>query len=395
MKLSQEALANLSKHKYSGIDDSILAKLMLRRYWDFCIKLVPTWIAPNLITLTGTFVVIFSFLLVGHYSPEFEGSIPTWIYYFSAAALFFYQTMDNLDGRQARRTGTSSPLGQLFDHGCDSIVCTLQSLTATSIIGQGAGFLSLFQLFSTALLPFWMATWEEYHTGVLHLGPINGPDEGIVIICLLFVFTGYFGSSFWGTPLRFLVGDSIGRLLPTQLLDVKINVVMNLLMAVPITVTCVVNIRNVIRHVQAKGKSATPALMHILVWVIMTVCAFTWYYTSTSTYQQDSIWIKYPRTVQLSIGVLFGELVSRLILSHMCHLPYKVLQVSLYPIIISTLLSVANYCLNKPTYIPQEGAILFVFTTISFGIYSIFVKETIQQLCSHLKIKCLSIPTTN
>ncbi|MBP5977864.1 CDP-alcohol phosphatidyltransferase family protein, partial [Brasilonema sp. CT11] len=40
-----------------------------------------------------------------------------WIYLFSAACLFFYQTMDNLDGRQARRTGASSPLGQLFDHG--------------------------------------------------------------------------------------------------------------------------------------------------------------------------------------------------------------------------------------------------------------------------------------
>jgi len=28
--------------------------------------------------------------------------------------------MDAVDGKQARRTGTSSPLGQLFDHGCDA-----------------------------------------------------------------------------------------------------------------------------------------------------------------------------------------------------------------------------------------------------------------------------------
>jgi phosphatidylglycerophosphate synthase len=28
-----------------------------------------------------------------------------------------YQTLDAVDGKQARRTGTSSPLGQLFDHG--------------------------------------------------------------------------------------------------------------------------------------------------------------------------------------------------------------------------------------------------------------------------------------
>lgn len=30
------------------------------------------------------------------------------------------QTLDAIDGKQARRTNTSSPLGQLFDHGCDS-----------------------------------------------------------------------------------------------------------------------------------------------------------------------------------------------------------------------------------------------------------------------------------
>jgi phosphatidylserine synthase len=29
--------------------------------------------------------------------------------------------MDAIDGKQARRTGTSGPLGELFDHGCDAI----------------------------------------------------------------------------------------------------------------------------------------------------------------------------------------------------------------------------------------------------------------------------------
>ncbi len=29
--------------------------------------------------------------------------------------------MDAIDGKQARRTSSSSPLGELFDHGCDSV----------------------------------------------------------------------------------------------------------------------------------------------------------------------------------------------------------------------------------------------------------------------------------
>lgn len=31
--------------------------------------------------------------------------------------LFLYQTFDAIDGTQARRTGQSGPLGEMFDHG--------------------------------------------------------------------------------------------------------------------------------------------------------------------------------------------------------------------------------------------------------------------------------------
>jgi len=43
------------------------------------------------------------------------------MYFFTALGLFIYQSLDAIDGKQARRTKTSSPLGELFDHGCDSV----------------------------------------------------------------------------------------------------------------------------------------------------------------------------------------------------------------------------------------------------------------------------------
>lgn len=46
---------------------------------------------------------------------------PWWAYVQAALGLFIYQTLDATDGKQARRTGTSSPLGELFDHGCDAL----------------------------------------------------------------------------------------------------------------------------------------------------------------------------------------------------------------------------------------------------------------------------------
>lgn len=46
---------------------------------------------------------------------------PRWACFLCALGLFIYQSLDAIDGKQARRTGTSTPLGELFDHGCDSI----------------------------------------------------------------------------------------------------------------------------------------------------------------------------------------------------------------------------------------------------------------------------------
>lgn len=43
-------------------------------------------------------------------------------------------TLDAIDGKHARNTGNSSPLGELFDHGCDALSSTLQT------IALGGGF---------------------------------------------------------------------------------------------------------------------------------------------------------------------------------------------------------------------------------------------------------------
>lgn len=48
-----------------------------------------------------------------------------WACLLTAIGLFLFQTLDAIDGKQARRTGSSSPLGQLFDHGLDGISWTL------------------------------------------------------------------------------------------------------------------------------------------------------------------------------------------------------------------------------------------------------------------------------
>ena len=45
------------------------------------------------------------------------GDAPRWVYFSCGAAALTYLHLDCIDGKQARRTKSSSPLGQLFDHG--------------------------------------------------------------------------------------------------------------------------------------------------------------------------------------------------------------------------------------------------------------------------------------
>lgn len=94
----------------------------------------PLYIAPNLLTIVGLCVNIVTSLLLFGYSPNAKNEAPAWCYLACSVGLFVYQSLDAIgrcahspsdkilialisDGKQARRTNTSSPLGELFDHG--------------------------------------------------------------------------------------------------------------------------------------------------------------------------------------------------------------------------------------------------------------------------------------
>lgn len=70
-----------------------------------------------IVTLIGTMFIIVSTGLLGFYAPHLIEEAPPWVYLNCGISMFIYQTLDAIDGKQARRTGLSSPLGQLFDHG--------------------------------------------------------------------------------------------------------------------------------------------------------------------------------------------------------------------------------------------------------------------------------------
>lgn len=67
-----------------------------------------------------------------------------------AASYLIYRILDEMDGKQARKTGNSSPLGLLFDHGCDSITAAVFTIMILKCMQCGNGILLLLAIGSVA-----------------------------------------------------------------------------------------------------------------------------------------------------------------------------------------------------------------------------------------------------
>ncbi|KAH0792329.1 CDP-alcohol phosphatidyltransferase family protein [Histomonas meleagridis] len=193
-KFSEEDIDNAKKYKYNGKDNSIFVKLFLRSFWDWCIQYVPKNIAPNLITFTGFLIEFFTFWVSLFSSNFLAQEIPRWLCFLNGISLFVYQTLDNLDGRQARRTNSSSPLGQFFDHGCDAITGVSELIKVVATLNLGQTYVSFNFVFLMSI-GFYFTSVEEYVLHEFNLGFINGPDEGLLILAFVHVFVGIFPSS--------------------------------------------------------------------------------------------------------------------------------------------------------------------------------------------------------
>lgn len=193
-------ISNLKKYKYQGEDRSITTKYFLKPYWwSTFVKIFPPWFAPNLVTLSGFFFMLASLLTVFYYDPYLNNvEVPRWTYVWHAFALFMYQTFDACDGMQARKTGQSGPLGELFDHCVDALNTTLSFIVFASVTKIGFSPLFFFIHF-LCLFNFYISTWEEYHTHILFLSEFSGPVEGILMLVVLYLCTAYFGADIWLT----------------------------------------------------------------------------------------------------------------------------------------------------------------------------------------------------
>jgi phosphatidylglycerophosphate synthase len=204
--ISDEGIDNMKKFRYQCVNNSFLYNNFTSPLLDkFIMPLIPIWVAPNTLTLLSFIVNLFTFLIFYYEKRNEDPPFTELLSQSSALCLAFthllYIILDNIDGKQARKTKSSTCLGLFFDHGFDTIITPLLAYNFSHLLSiefgnTSSSFKSLY-IFWCFFLGFWVNVYEEYKTGKLYFGFINGADEGNFIIMIGSLLSGIFGTQIW------------------------------------------------------------------------------------------------------------------------------------------------------------------------------------------------------
>jgi ethanolaminephosphotransferase len=127
-----------------------------------------------------------------YYSPTLEAILPRWVFAYAGFTTFLYLTLDAIDGMQARKTQSSSPLGQLFDHGCDCCITTVFSLMMIHGLGLGSTVTAI-SLVAAVQVAFFLSQWEEKYTGICRtsVGGLFGVTESQMMLVGQMLLSAY------------------------------------------------------------------------------------------------------------------------------------------------------------------------------------------------------------
>ncbi|XP_010935213.1 choline/ethanolaminephosphotransferase 1 isoform X1 [Elaeis guineensis] len=381
--IGHHGVATLHKYKYSGVDNSLLAKYILQPFWSRCVTLFPLWMPPNMITLTGFMFLVISALLGYIYSPHLDTAPPRWVHLAHGMLLFLYQTFDAVDGKQARRTNSSSPLGELFDHGCDALACAFESLAfgSTAMCGR-----TTFWFWVIAAIPFYLATWEHFFTNTLILPIVNGPTEGLMLIYACHFLTFFLGAEWWAQDFRKSIPlFSWVPLVPEIPLY---GAVLFLMIVFGVLPTIGSNISNVHVVVRARKGSMLLALAMLFPFGVLMASVLIWSFLSPSDIMHN-----HPHLLIVGTGFAFGFLVGRMILAHLCDEP-KGLKTGMCMSLLFIPLAIANALtakLNDGIPLVDEHFMLLLYCVFTVGLYLHFATSVIHEITNALGISCFRI----
>jgi phosphatidylglycerophosphate synthase len=181
--------------KYEVNDNSVLTPMFKRWVWSPLVGRIPDRVSANTLTILGTVLSASAFGI----TALFPASRLTCAV--AAVLIFIYLTLDNIDGAHARRTGTSSPLGEFLDHWLDALNLSFLFVGAihTWRIQDDRAVLVMM----VAVWSYTMTFWEQKVTSRINLAAV-GNVEGIFVVVLFYLAGAIFGpETLISTPLIF------------------------------------------------------------------------------------------------------------------------------------------------------------------------------------------------
>jgi len=367
--IPKERFSSIRSYKYKSSDSSISYKYFMSPLCDYLVNFFPTWLAPNVITISGFFLNLLYFLITGYYTKFKGGFIPPWACFFSAFCYLLYMILDNIDGKQARRTKSSSPLGLLFDHGTDActtffITCGLGAILALETIYQ------YILLWIMIIVPFYLNNWEEYVTGVMSLPIINGINEGTFIIVFLECLTGCIGQDYLNKKEYIIFGEHI-----------LFNTFISSLACGAGIFFGIISIFKV-RQLESKEKRIN-ALMDVFPFIYFLAGFFCIIYLTDSKISEN-----YPQLLLVSFGFQFAKMLGLLQLSHLMGIRYNPYNlVFILPNLCYIIHSIFYYfSKNQRILYFTIDDLIIIFSIVNFLSWLHFVYFCSDEMCKILGI---------
>ena len=369
----------IKKFKYSGEDNSLLYKYILSPLAQYFVdNWTPKHIAPNAITVLGLLLMFLSYAIQFCFAPALISTpeTPRWIHLYHGIAMLIYQTLDNMDGKQARRTSSSSPVGQLVDHGCDSINSMFGScgwMLGMALIPSEDKLVSWMVVF-IPLAIFFTTTMEEYFTGSLRLPVFNGPNEGLLGGAVLSISAWYFGPHIWQqrqawTIILFSWYHPEG-LRPLELL---------FLVGAPVFLLEV--LRTTVRLSQQYG--TRKVLQVFTPFLCLASC------TVVIGFVDCDVILRVPRTWVHLVCALFVEMTTHLMFSHMTKQPYHGFRWTLFPLLFLTAaIGTSQWQAGTST-----DSFLFAYSAAAVTWTVTKIAVVLHEFCHILQIWCFDITT--
>jgi len=385
--ISLHGLHFIATHKYRPSDYTHLDNL-LNPMWTYLTELLPMWLAPNMVTTIGGFHCGVAYALLWWYSPDMDESPPDWVVILAGWCTIAYYTLDCMDGKQARRTGSSSPLGQLFDHGFDCI-CTIFSMStcASYLVIGGTYWIVLLQ--TTLQFAFFMAQWEEYHTHVLPhcAGKWFGVTEVNYSMGLLAIINGFLDRvAFYHRPMEQVLAPYFDpQQLPAFLKESELR---HFLLAIwgVISITMMLgSIKRVLFHAHIAGDSMHPvqirtnrlnALSKLATPFSLCVAAFM--------VPPNAVRSRY---LSVTLGLSFSLLTKKMIVFSMAKMAFAAVQWDAVPLLLAALWIRLDHTVTRAR---ADFALGVLCLWYAFRMLR-WVNVTINQICEKLDIYCFRL----